>query len=108
MTVEEKKGLTRRELLKRAASLSALALVGANFICAPTGAWAMDVKVIKPDAKSKLDDLADWQLRRLAHAPLLRTAWRETRCYRASRPALRTRHREGGRRAGECGGQRAF
>ena len=58
MTVEEKKGLTRRELLKRAASVSALALVGANFICAPTGAWAMDVKVIKPEEMATLLQMA--------------------------------------------------
>ena len=58
MTQEEKRGLTRRELLTKAASVSALALIGIGFICAPTGAGAMEVKVIKPEEMATLLQMA--------------------------------------------------
>lgn len=58
MTMEEKKGLTRRALLARAVSAGALAFTGVGFICAPTAAWAMDVKVIAPGQMATLLQMA--------------------------------------------------
>ncbi len=58
MTSEEKKGLTRRALLARAVSAGALALVGTGFICAPTAAWAVEVKVISPEQMATLLQMA--------------------------------------------------
>lgn len=54
MTAMDKKTMTRRDLLRRAVAASAIAMVGPAFICAPTAAWAMDVKVIKPEQMATL------------------------------------------------------
>jgi len=46
MTKLEKSGLTRRDLLSRAAAAGALAVSGAGFIAAPDAAWALEVKAV--------------------------------------------------------------
>lgn len=56
--MHEPKSLSRRDLLRKAATLGTLALVGPTFICAPTAAWAMEVKVIKPEQMATLLQMA--------------------------------------------------
>jgi len=46
MTTTNKKSLTRRELLSRAAAAGALVVSGAGFIAAPDAAWALEVKAV--------------------------------------------------------------
>ena len=58
MTVEEKKGLSRRALLAGAVSAGAIAFTGAGFICAPSAAWAMEVKIIAPGQMATLLQMA--------------------------------------------------
>ncbi len=46
-------GMTRRALLSQAAGLATLA-VGANFVCAPDAAWALEVTTLKPETMATL------------------------------------------------------
>jgi predicted nucleic acid-binding protein len=56
------------------ADLIAPELLDAEVLAVVRRAW-LHGKLPTARARGALDDLADWQLRRLAHAPLLRTAW---------------------------------
>jgi hypothetical protein len=47
-------GLTRRALLSRAAASAATVMVGANFVCAPDAAWALEVTTLKPETMATL------------------------------------------------------
>ena len=58
MQTIEKKGLTRRALLGRAAAAGALAIAGAGFIAAPNAAWALEVTVITPAQMATLLQMA--------------------------------------------------
>lgn len=58
MTREERKGLTRRALLSRAAAAGALAVTGTGFIAAPDAAWAMEVSVATPEQMATLLQMA--------------------------------------------------
>lgn len=58
MTKVEKKGLTRRALLSRAAAAGALAVTGAGFIASPDAAWALEVSVITPEQMATLLQMA--------------------------------------------------
>ncbi len=55
---ETLRGLTRRDLLKRASAASASLLVGAGFITAPNGAWAAETAVLKPETMATLVQMA--------------------------------------------------
>ncbi len=41
--LDNREGLTRRDLLKRTVSAGALVAIGAGFVAAPDAAWAMEV-----------------------------------------------------------------
>lgn len=58
MTMQDRKGLTRRALLSRAAAMGALTVAGAGFIAAPDAAWAMEVTVITPEQMATLLQMA--------------------------------------------------
>jgi hypothetical protein len=58
MQTIEKKGLTRRALLGRAAAAGALSVTGLGFIAAPNAAWAMEVSVITPAQMATLLQMA--------------------------------------------------
>jgi hypothetical protein len=48
------RGLTRRALLSHAVATVATVTVGANFICAPDAAWALEVTALKPETMATL------------------------------------------------------
>jgi hypothetical protein len=48
------RGLTRRALLSRSLASVATVTVGANFICAPDAAWALEVAALKPETMATL------------------------------------------------------
>jgi len=52
------KGLTRRQLLSRASAAGASFVVGAGFVAAPNGAWAMETAVLKPQTMATLVQMA--------------------------------------------------
>ena len=52
------KGLTRRQLLSRATAAGASFVVGAGFMAAPNGAWAMETSVLKPETMATLVQMA--------------------------------------------------
>ena len=52
------KGLTRRQLLARATAAGASFMVGAGFLAAPNGAWAMETAVLKPETMATLVQMA--------------------------------------------------
>jgi hypothetical protein len=52
------KGLTRRQLLSRASAAGASFVVGAGFLAAPNGAWAMETAVLKPETMATLVQMA--------------------------------------------------
>lgn len=52
------RGLTRRDLLKRASAAGASVLIGAGFIAAPNGAWAAETEVLKPETMATLVQMA--------------------------------------------------
>lgn len=56
--VDEKKALTRRDLLRMGAAAGAIAIVGAGFVAAPNAAWAMDVKHISAHEMATLLQMA--------------------------------------------------
>ncbi len=58
MTIQDRKGLTRRALLSRAAAMGALTVAGAGFIAAPNAAWAMEVTAITPEQMATLLQMA--------------------------------------------------
>jgi len=58
MTIHDRKGLTRRALLSRAAAMGALTVAGAGFIAAPNAAWAMEVTAITPEQMATLLQMA--------------------------------------------------
>ncbi|MCY4289150.1 MAG: Twin-arginine translocation pathway signal [Aestuariivita sp.] len=59
MTTElNPKGLTRRELIARASAAGAGFLVGAGFIAAPNGVWALEVKELQPETFATLLQMA--------------------------------------------------
>jgi hypothetical protein len=51
-------GLTRRTLIARAAMASASLAVGAGFVAAPTGAWALEVTTLQPRTMATLIQMA--------------------------------------------------
>lgn len=52
------KGLTRRQLLSRATAAGASFVVGAGFLAAPNGAWAMETAALKPETMATLVQMA--------------------------------------------------
>ena len=52
------KGLTRRQLLARATAAGASFVVGAGFLAAPNGAWAMETEALKPETFATLVQMA--------------------------------------------------
>ncbi|MEQ9039614.1 MAG: twin-arginine translocation signal domain-containing protein [Silicimonas sp.] len=52
------KGLTRRQLLARATAAGASFVVGAGFLAAPNGAWAMETAALKPETMATLIQMA--------------------------------------------------
>jgi len=52
------KGLTRRQLLSRASAAGASFVVGAGFLAAPNGAWAMTTNALKPETMASLVQMA--------------------------------------------------
>lgn len=48
------RGISRRALLSRAVAGVASVAVGANFICAPDAAWALEVTHLKPETMATL------------------------------------------------------
>jgi hypothetical protein len=52
------KGLTRRQLLSRATAAGAFFVVGAGFLAAPNGAWAMQTTALKPETMATLVQMA--------------------------------------------------
>lgn len=52
------KGLSRRDLLKRATAASATLVVGAGFMAASDAAWAMETAVLKPETMATLVQMA--------------------------------------------------
>ena len=48
------RGLTRRALMSRAVASVATVAVGANFVCAPDAAWALEVTALKPETMATL------------------------------------------------------
>ncbi len=52
------KGLTRRQLLSRATAAGASFMVGAGFIAAPNGAWAIEIIHLTPETFATLTQMA--------------------------------------------------
>ena len=52
------KGLTRRQLLSRATAAGTSFVVGAGFLAAPNGAWAMETMALKPETMATLVQMA--------------------------------------------------
>jgi hypothetical protein len=52
------RGLTRRALLSRTVASVATVAVGANFVCAPDAAWAVEVTTLKPETMATLIAMA--------------------------------------------------
>ncbi len=52
------KGLTRRQLLSRATAAGASFMVGAGFIAAPNGAWAIETIHLTPETFATLTQMA--------------------------------------------------
>ncbi len=52
------KGLSRRDLLKRASAASATLVVGAGFMAASDAAWAMETVALKPETMATLVQMA--------------------------------------------------
>lgn len=50
--------LTRRELLKRSAAVSASMVVGTGFLASSNAAWAMEVKALSPETMATLVQIA--------------------------------------------------
>jgi hypothetical protein len=50
--------MTRRELLKRSAALSAGLVAGAGFVAGTSASWAMEVSHLKPDTMATLIQMA--------------------------------------------------
>ena len=57
-TTMSPKGLTRRQLLSRATAAGASFVVGAGFIAAPNGAWAMETTHLTPETFATLTQMA--------------------------------------------------
>jgi hypothetical protein len=47
-------GLSRRALLSRAVASIATVSIGANFVCAPDAAWALEVTTLRPETMATL------------------------------------------------------
>lgn len=52
------KELTRRQLLSRATAAGTSFIVGAGFLAAPNGAWAVETAVLKPETMATLVQMA--------------------------------------------------
>ncbi|SHG67031.1 twin-arginine translocation signal domain-containing protein [Marivita hallyeonensis] len=52
------KGMTRRQLLSRATAAGASFVVGAGFLAAPNGAWAMETAALQPETMATLVQMA--------------------------------------------------
>ncbi|MDO5641342.1 MAG: Twin-arginine translocation pathway signal [Paracoccus sp. (in: a-proteobacteria)] len=52
------KGMTRRALLARAVSATALTVIGAGFIAAPDATWALEVSTVSPHEMATLLQMA--------------------------------------------------
>lgn len=58
MTQQEKRGLSRRQLLSRSIAAGATFMVGAGFVTAPDAAWATEVTALKPETMATLVQMA--------------------------------------------------
>ncbi|MEM9549957.1 MAG: twin-arginine translocation signal domain-containing protein [Pseudomonadota bacterium] len=56
--IDSPKGLTRRDLLSRTTALGASFAVGAGFLAASNGAWAMETSALKPETFATLVQMA--------------------------------------------------
>ncbi len=52
------RGLSRRELLSRAAAVGALAVAGPGFVAAPDAAWAVETQALAPQTMATLIQIA--------------------------------------------------
>lgn len=57
-TVSDTRGMTRRELLKGSVAACATLVIGASFVAAPTAAWALETKYLKPETMATLIQMA--------------------------------------------------
>jgi hypothetical protein len=58
MTQQEKRGMSRRQLLSRSIAAGATFMVGAGFVTAPDAAWATEVVALKPESMATLVQMA--------------------------------------------------
>lgn len=58
MTQQEKRGLSRRQLLSRSIAAGATFMVGAGFVTTPDAAWATEVTALKPETMATLVQMA--------------------------------------------------
>jgi hypothetical protein len=58
MTVKERKGMTRRELLSRSAAAGAGFVVGSGWVAGRSAAWAMEVAHLQPGTMATLIQMA--------------------------------------------------
>ncbi len=58
MTQEDKRGLSRRQLLSRSIAAGATFMVGAGFLTAPDAAWAIEVAALTPETMATLVQMA--------------------------------------------------
>lgn len=58
MTQEDKRGLSRRQLLSRSIAAGATFMVGAGFLTAPDAAWATEVAALTPETMATLVQMA--------------------------------------------------
>lgn len=59
MTAQQKLNtLTRRDLVAAGMAVGAAAIAGSGFVAAPTAAWAMEVKALKPETMATLIQVA--------------------------------------------------
>ncbi len=55
---DDKRGLTRRQLLSRGAAIGAIAVAGPGFVAAPDAAWAIETKALRPGTMATLIQIA--------------------------------------------------
>ena len=58
MPPTERRAITRRDLLSRAAAVGALAVAGPGFVAAPDAAWALEARGLKPQTLATLIQVA--------------------------------------------------
>ena len=55
---QTRRGVTRRELLKRSAAVSATLVVGAGYVASVDAAWALETQALKPETMATLIQMA--------------------------------------------------